>query len=379
MEKNQKRKFDIMDYFSVIRTIAALLLSMVIVFVIILFVSETPGLAIQKLMTGPLETKRSFFNVVVRAIPLVFTGLGLTLCLKSGIFNISSDASFYMGAVVATAIAISVPLPNIIHQAVLILAAAVVGGLISMLPVIVNKYTKVNPVYWRLWPTPFLYYFGLSIISTFFLEKSGSWGSYPFPDDARLGTMIKGTSLHYGFLVVIAATIFVIFLMNKTSFGYKVRVTGSNTAFAKVSGIRTSFVILMAQFIGGAIAGMGGAIEIVGVYRRFQWHTYIYSYTAASNGRRRRSMCGMVCDLYAGKRQSYLYPADSVFHRLPAGGSGDHVQSFGSGSGDCNIPSGNIILLVASQRFLYFIKKRHDQKLSLKQAEEEVLRHDGIL
>ena len=96
MEKNQKRKFDIMDYFSVIRTIAALLLSMVIVFVIILFVSETPGLAIQKLMTGPLETKRSFFNVVVRAIPLVFTGLGLTLCLKSGIFNISSDASFYM-------------------------------------------------------------------------------------------------------------------------------------------------------------------------------------------------------------------------------------------------------------------------------------------
>ena len=73
MEKNQKRKFDIMDYFSVIRTIAALLLSMVIVFVIILFVSETPGLAIQKLMTGPLETKRSFFNVVVRAIPLVFT------------------------------------------------------------------------------------------------------------------------------------------------------------------------------------------------------------------------------------------------------------------------------------------------------------------
>ena len=145
MEKNQKRKFDIMDYLSVIRTIAALLLSMVIVFVIILFVSETPGLAIQKLMTGPLETKRSFFNVVVRAIPLVFTGLGLTLCLKSGIFNISSDASFYMGAVVATAIAISVPLPNIIHQAVLILAAAVVGGLISMLPVIVNKYTKVNP------------------------------------------------------------------------------------------------------------------------------------------------------------------------------------------------------------------------------------------
>ena len=108
--KNQNKKpFDIMDYFSVMRIAAALLLSILLVFVIIFFVSQTPGLAIQKLMLGPLETKRSFFNVVVRAIPLVFTGLGLTLCLKSGIFNISSDASFYMGAVVATAIAIACP------------------------------------------------------------------------------------------------------------------------------------------------------------------------------------------------------------------------------------------------------------------------------
>lgn len=108
-KKTNAKKFDVMNYFSVIRIVAALLLSIVLIFVIIFFVSETPGLAIQKLMLGPLETKRSFFNVVVRGIPLVFTGLGLTLCLKSGIFNISSDASFYMGAVVATAIAISFP------------------------------------------------------------------------------------------------------------------------------------------------------------------------------------------------------------------------------------------------------------------------------
>ena len=358
MEKNQKRKFDIMDYFSVIRTIAALLLSMVIVFVIILFVSETPGLAIQKLMTGPLETKRSFFNVVVRAIPLVFTGLGLTLCLKSGIFNISSDASFYMGAVVATAIAISVPLPNIIHQAVLILAAAVVGGLISMLPVIVNKYTKVNPVVLAIMANSIFYYFGLSIISTFFLVKSGSWGSYPFPDDARLGTMIKGTSLHYGFLVVIAATIFVIFLMNKTSFGYKVRVTGSNTAFAKVSGIRTSFVILMAQFIGGAIAGMGGAIEIVGVYRRFQWQTqtqYVWD--------------GLLIYMLANGNPTFI-PLTAFFIAYLRVGAEIMSRASDLDPEIVTFLQGIIILLVASQRFLYFIKKRHDQKLSLKQAEE---------
>lgn len=359
MEKKNQKKFDIMDYFSAIRIGAALLLSLVIVFVIILFVSEMPGVAIQKLMTGPLETKRSFFNVIVRGIPLVFTGLGLTLCLKSGIFNISSDASFYMGAVVATAIAISCPMPNIIHQIVLIAAAAVVGGLISMLPVIVNKYTRVNPVVLAIMANSIFYYFGLSIISTFFLEKSGSWGSYKFPDDARLGTMIKGTSLHYGFVIVILVTLFVIFLMNKTSFGYKVRVTGSNPAFAKTSGIRTGFIILLAQFIGGAIAGMGGAIEMVGVYKRFQWQTqtnYVWD--------------GLLIYMLANGNPVFI-PITAFFIAYLRVGAEIMSRSSDLDPEIVTFLQGIIILLVASQRFLYFLKKRHDQKLSLQQAEAE--------
>ncbi len=359
MEKKNRKKFDLMDYFSAIRIAAALLLSLLIVFAIILFVSEMPGVAIQKLMTGPLETKRSFFNVIVRGIPLVFTGLGLTLCLKSGIFNISSDASFYMGAVVATAIAISWPLPNIVHQIVLIGAAAIVGGLISMLPVIVNKYTRVNPVVLAIMAHSIFYYFGLSIISSFFLEKSGSWGSYKFPDDARLGTMIKGTSLHYGFVIVILVTLFVIFLMNKTSFGYKVRVTGSNPAFAKTSGIRTGFIILLAQFIGGAIAGMGGAIEMVGVYKRFQWQTqtnYVWD--------------GLLIYMLANGNPVFI-PITAFFIAYLRVGAEIMSRSSDLDPEIVTFLQGIIILLVASQRFLYFLKKRHDQKLSLKQAEAE--------
>ena len=347
-----------MNYFGVIRIAAALLLSMVLVFVIIFFVSETPGVAIQKLMLGPLETKRSFFNVIVRAIPLVFTGLGLTLCLKSGIFNISSDASFYMGAVISTAIAISVPLPNIAHQTVQILTAAVIGGLISMLPVIINKYTKVNPVVLAIMANSIFYYFGLSIISTFFLEPSGSWGSYKFPDDARLGTMIKGTTLHWGFVIMIVVTILVIFLMNKTSFGYKVRVTGSNPAFAKASGIKTGFVILMAQFLGGAIAGMGGAIEIVGVYKRFQWQTqtnYVWD--------------GLLIYMLANGNPMYI-PLTAFFIAYLRVGAEIMSRASDLDPEIVTFLQGIIILLVASQRFLYFIKQRHDQKMSLKQAEE---------
>ena len=142
---NTKKKFDIMNYFNVIRTVIAMVIALLIVFAIIFFVSEEPVFAIQKLMLGPLQTKRSFFNVIERAVPLIFTGLSLNIVLRSGIFNIGADGAFYMGAVIATAIAIRVPLPNILHQFVLIVAAAIAGGFISMLPVLINKFTKVDP------------------------------------------------------------------------------------------------------------------------------------------------------------------------------------------------------------------------------------------
>lgn len=63
---NTKKKFDIMNYFNVIRTVIAMVIALLIVFAIIFFVSEEPVFAIQKLMLGPLQTKRSFFNVIER-------------------------------------------------------------------------------------------------------------------------------------------------------------------------------------------------------------------------------------------------------------------------------------------------------------------------
>lgn len=361
MENNvqSKKPFDIMDYFSTIRILVALILSMLIVFAIIFFVSETPTLAISKLLLGPLETKRSFFNVIVRAIPLVFTGLALTLCLKSGIFNISTDASFYMGAVVATAIAIAVPMPNIIHQVVLIFTAAIVGGIISMLPVIINKYTKVDPVVLAIMSNSIFYFFGLSIISTYFLDNSGSWGSQLFPDDARLGTLIPGTTLHYGFIILILVVAFVVFLMNKTSFGYKVKLIGSNPNFAKTSGLKTGTIILLAQFIGGAIAGMGGAIEIVGVYKRFQWQSptaYVWD--------------GLLVYMLANGNPIFI-PITAFFIAYMRVGAEIMSRATDLDPEIVTFLQGIIILLVASQKFLYFLKKKHDQKVSLARSEAE--------
>ena len=79
-------------------------------------------------------------------MPLTSTGLSLNIVLRSGIFNIGADGAFDMGAGIATAIAIGVPATqDSTTKFVLIVAAGIAGGSISMLPVPTSNSTEVDP------------------------------------------------------------------------------------------------------------------------------------------------------------------------------------------------------------------------------------------
>lgn len=353
----KKQRFDIMDYFHVIRIFVATVLALMIVFIIIFMVSEEPMFAISKLMFGPLQSKRSFFNVLERAVPLIFTGLALNVSLRSGVFNIGVDGSFYIGAVLAAAIAIKIPMPNILHQLTILLAAGVMGGVINMLPVLINKYTKVNATVLSIMFNSIFYYVGLSVVSGYLLDESGSWGSEKFPQSAKFGNLISGTNMNWGFVVMILVTIFVVVLMQKTSFGYKVRVTGQNAAFAKTAGIKVGAVMLGAQFIGGIIGGMGGAIEMVGMYQRFRWQSQVNFVWD-----------GLMIHMLAGGNPVFI-PVAAVFIAFLRIGAEIMSRSTGMEPEIVTLLQGIIILLVASERFLYFFKKRHEEKTVLQQAE----------
>lgn len=354
----EKKPFDIMDYFSVFRILVAIIISLLVVFVIIFFVSDDPWFAISKMMLGPLQSKRSFFNVVERAIPLIFTGLALNISLRSGVFNIASDSSFYMGAVLAAFISLKLPLTAGLFQVVYLFVAIVVGGAINTLPVVLHKYTNIAPTVVAIMQNSIFYYLGLSLVSAFLLEKSGTWGSHEFPAAAKLGNMISGTSLHWGFLILVVVIIFVVVLMEKTSFGYKVRLTGINPNFARSAGIKTGGVVLGAQFIGGSVAGVGGAIEMMGMYKRFQWQSqvaYVWD--------------GLMVHMLANQNPVFI-PLTAFFIAYLRIGAEVMSRAAGIDPEVVAFLQGIVILLVASDRFLYPIKKRYEQKKALRQAEK---------
>ena len=345
-----------MNYFSAIRIFVAIIISLLILFIIIFFVADDPWFAISRMMLGPLQTRRSFFNVIERAMPLIFTGLALNVALRSGVFNIAADSSFYIGAVLAAFISLKLPLTAGLYQIVYLLAAVIICGAINTLPLILSRYTGIAPTVVAIMQNSIFYYAGLSLVSAYLLDRSGSWGSRVFPPESTFGNMIGGTSMHWGFLILVAVIVFVVILMEKTSFGYKVRLTGINPAFARSSGIKTDRVMLGAQFIGGSIAGVGGAIQMMGMFRRFLWQlpvAYVWD--------------GLLVHMLANQRPEII-PLSAFFIAYLRIGAEIMSRTAGIDPEVVAFLQGIVILLVASEKFLYGIKKRYEQKKALSQA-----------
>ena len=112
---HKDKKFNVLKYFDLLRLFVAIGIALLITTGIVFLVSENPAKALSTLLMGPISSKRYLFNVFEMMVPLILTGLSLSLVFKSGNFSMITDASFYMGAVIASFIAIMIPLPGGVH------------------------------------------------------------------------------------------------------------------------------------------------------------------------------------------------------------------------------------------------------------------------
>ena len=95
--------------------------------------------------------------------------------------------------------------------------------------------------------------------------------SYQYRSNALLGNIIPGTRVHVGFLIALACAFAAYVFLFKSKWGYEIRMVGNNGRFASYSGINVTKVIIIVHVVAGAIAGMGGIIECLGMHRRFEW------------------------------------------------------------------------------------------------------------
>jgi len=268
------KKLSFESRFEILRFTVAILIAFALSLLIIFIVSDVPVLAIQKLFFGPLASFRRFGNVIELAITLTFAGLSIAVIFSANQFNMGPEGAFYGSAAIAAMFAIANPLPAVIAPIASILIGGLVGAIICVIPAILKEKWGADELVSSLMLNfVFLYFFRFFVNGPFKDPNSGYNATYKIPETAKLVNIVKGTRIHFGLIIVIVAIILTVIFVQKTRYGFQLIQTGRNAKFAKYVGVNTVGIIYMSQLVGGFIAGVGGSVEMLGMYDRFQWQS----------------------------------------------------------------------------------------------------------
>lgn len=258
--------------FEMIRTLTAVGIALIAGFIIILLLSNQPIQAITNFIIGPLTKVRYMGNVIETAIPLIFSGLAVSLLFQSKLFNMGAEGIFYFSGLIAAIVGITLSLPLGIHPFVAILAGSMVGALIMGVVGYFKAKWNVSELVLSLMFNTILYGVGLYILNYFFRESNTVvLKSVAIQTTALLHDIIPGTKIHSGLIIALIAVFVCDWMLFKTKLGYEIRMTGANESFARYSGINTKRAIIIVSLMAGFLAGMGGSIEILGMYDAFKW------------------------------------------------------------------------------------------------------------
>ena len=260
--------------FEVFKTVVAVLISLGIAIVVISLVSESPMEAIKAFVIGPLERQSRISNVLELMTPLIFTGTAICVMYQANQFNMVSEGAFLIGANLTTYFVVTFPnLPGFGLKAGGILVGALIGIAAAFIPAFLKVKWKANEVvssimmnYILLQAANYILYYKMKD------TKAGVQASYLIPESAKLMKIWGNNRLHTGLIIALVIVVLAFLFIYKTKWGYEIRMVGANENFAKYSGINVLGVAMMAQLIGGAIAGIGGSVEMLGMYDRYIWY-----------------------------------------------------------------------------------------------------------
>lgn len=222
----------------------------------------------------PQLTEAGFFHgfyplseTLVAASPLILTGLSVALAFKAGLFNIGAQGQFIAGAIGASYVGFHFELPIVIHSIAAITAALVAAGLYGGFVGFLKARTGAHEVIVTIMLNYVAGYFLLWLLSTQAFLRPGRQD--PLAPEVRMSSRLPhlfGSDLraNLGFIIALFAAVGVWWLLNRSTWGFKFRAVGANAAASKTAGISVGRSTTTVMFIAGALAGLGGAVQILG-------------------------------------------------------------------------------------------------------------------
>lgn len=225
------------------------------------------------LVFGAFGNMTRFGNTIRWITPCLLTGISAAVAFRAGIWNMGVGGQLYIGAFAATFVALQFPMPPILCPIVCMLVGGIFGLLWALIPALLKRYLNVSEMI----ATLMLNY--VATLLTTYLTKvlnnvssnnnSKAVATALIPEDAALAKLIPKTNASIGVFIAIFVVIAVHLIYRYMVIGYEMRMVGSNIRFAKAGGVKTNKIFLGIFMVSGFIAGLAGAIEILGVYGKF--------------------------------------------------------------------------------------------------------------
>lgn len=206
-------------------------------------------------------------ETIVTATPLILCGLSVALAFRSGLFNIGAQGQFIFGAIGASYVGFTFSLNPILHVVLVLLVAILFGGFYGGLVGVLKAKTGAHEVIVTIMLNYIAALFILWLLKTSLFLRPGRLD--PIAPEVNPSAQLpklfgENLRIHSGIILAILATIFVSWLLKTSTLGFKFRAVGSNASAARTSGISVPFVTTSTMFICGGLAGLGGAIHLIG-------------------------------------------------------------------------------------------------------------------
>ncbi|SIN85468.1 simple sugar transport system permease protein [Carnobacterium alterfunditum] len=248
----------------------AVLIALVIGAIVMLIGGYDPIAAYESLVLKIFGSPYDIGETVRAIIPLILSGFAVAVASKAGIFNIGVDGQIIMGAVSSLLVGTLIDLPPVIHGIVAIIVGVIAGGLWGVLIASLKTKFGINEVISSIMLNYIALYLSHMLIKSFAAQEGTARSSLikesasvSFPS---LNDLFSGARIHWGFIIIPFVIFGFYYFFEKTRWGYETKTVGLNPDAANYSGMKVNGILIRTMFISGALGGLIGALDTLGVY-----------------------------------------------------------------------------------------------------------------
>lgn len=339
---------------TVVFSLISIVLGLLVGAIALIIAGFNPIEAYTAMIEGIFGKPKFIAWTIIRSTPLILTGLSIAFAFKTGLFNIGAEGQFIIGALVATLVGAGLELPAIIHVPLTLLAAAIAGAVWGGFAGGLKSKFGINEVIATIMLNWIAFYFSNYMIKSTWLARPNSEASLSIHESASIsidwlkGLVGPATKVNWGIVISVILVLIIAFILFKTTLGFELRGVGYNKFGAEYGGINVNKSILKSMAIAGLLAGVAGAIQVMGV-------SHNITVLAAQEG---YGFDGIAVALIANSNPIGVIFSGLLFGAFKYGGT--KMQSIGAPSEVINIVIGSIVYFIALSSVLrmLYIKMR---------------------